>query len=213
MTYVAWAVLYEGDTDAAYFDILIPRLMEELVTSSRKSSTIPLAPAIRFRRSSLENIAEEAYRTKDAFHLIFIHADTGGRALEQGMYHRGEAYCAAIRARCAWPNDRCIIIAPRHETEAWILADPDAVINTLGYTGSPASLGLPQNGAAAERLSDPKAILQSAVTQVRKRRRAFEAAQIYPAIAQRQRFSELRNANSFRNFENYVRIALQTLGL
>jgi hypothetical protein len=30
MNYVTWAVMYEGSTDRAYFDVLIPRAIEWL---------------------------------------------------------------------------------------------------------------------------------------------------------------------------------------
>ncbi len=213
MTYVAWAVLYEGETDASYFDVIIPRLMEDLVIAGPRLATIPLVPAIRLRRASPDKVAEEACAAAEAFHLIFIHADTGGRALEQDMHRRGDAYCEAMLARCHWPTDRCIVIAPRHETEAWVLADPQAVIDALGYAGTPASIGLPTNAAAAERLANPKATLQQVVAQVRRRRRPIQSVRIYPAIAQRQRLTELRNTASFRVFEARLQVALRELWL
>nr|QQZ49751.1 DUF4276 family protein [Phenylobacterium glaciei] len=137
---------------------------------------------------------------------------TPGRALERGIEQRSTAYCEEMRRLCEWPTDRCIVIAPRHETEAWILADPAAITATLGYTGTAASIGLPASPAAAERLPDPKATLQQAVAQVRGRRRPIDLAQIFPAIAQRQSFAELRRSASFRAFEERVRVALNDLG-
>lgn len=187
--------------------------MQELALNSQIMPTIPLEPSIRLRRASPEEVAIEACEASDAFHLVFIHADTGGRALEAGMHHRGPAYCEAMRERCDWQEDRCIVIAPRHETEAWILADPSAVMDTLGYRGTPGSLGLPIDGAQAERLVDPKKVLQDAVSTVRGRRRPVATSQIGPAIAQRQRFASLRRGTSFRNFETQLRAALNTLGI
>ncbi|NGM51205.1 DUF4276 family protein [Caulobacter sp. 602-2] len=211
-TYVAWAVLYEGETDAAYYDVLIPRVMEEMVIAGTKLPTIPTAPAVRFTRGSSEKVAAEACAASEAFHLVFIHADTGGRSLEAGMGQRSTDYCQAMNDRCEWPMPRCIVIAPRHETEAWILADPQAVTSTLGYSGAPAAIGLPANAAAAERLADPKAVLHSAIVEVRGRRRAVDVTQVFPAIAQRQRLEELRRARSFQVFEDHVRRALNDLG-
>ena len=189
MTYLSWAVLYEGDTDAAYLDLLIPRLMDEIVmVRGIRHSNIPAAPALRLRRGTVDKVAQEACRASAAFYLVFVHADTGGRNLEAGMEPRAGAYCEAMRELCDWPPVRCITISPRHETEAWILADSLAVTSALGYTGSPDSIGLPTNAAQAERLDDPKAVLSRAVSQVRGRRRRFDVKQIFPAIAQRQSF-------------------------
>lgn len=213
MTYVSWAVLYEGDADAAYFDVLIPRVMEEIVRSQgTRHSNIPTTSAIRLRRGAVADVAREACAAKDAFHLVFIHADTGGRNLEAGLGGRLDAYCAAMQALCSWPPVRCITIAPRHETEAWVLTDPQAVTSALGYLGSPDSIGLPSSANQAERLGDPKAVLAAAVTEVRGRRRPFDIKQVFPAIAQRQALDALRQAESFAAFEASLLRALADLG-
>lgn len=212
MTYIAWAVLYEGETDAAYYDVLIPRVMESLAIAGTKLPHIPAAPAVRLRRGSVEDVAAEACEASDAFFLVFIHADTGGRGLEAGMAARSQAYCEEMQRRCGWPAPRCIIIAPRHETEAWILADSEAITSTLGYSGTADSIGLPATPAEAERLPDPKATLQHAIGEVRGRRRPVDLSQVFPAIAQRQRLAELRKARSFQAFETSVARALNDLG-
>jgi hypothetical protein len=212
MTYVAWAVLYEGESDAAYYNVLIPRVMETLVIAGTKLPTIPTSPAIRLKRASTAEVAREACEASDAFFLVFIHADTGGRALEAGIELRSRSYCEEMQRQCAFPAGRCIVIAPRHETEAWILADPGAVIATLGYRGTPASIGLPTSAVEAERLIDPKATLQQAIGHVRGRRRPVDLAQVFPAIAQRQDLRELRKAGSYELFEKSVKAALFDLG-
>jgi hypothetical protein len=212
MTYLAWAVMYEGESDAAYFNGLIPRLLEDLAIAGTRLPTIPVAPAIRLRRGSPEDVAVEACAARDAFWLVFIHADTGGRGLAGGIHHRSTAYCEAMRARCEWPTDRCIVIAPGHETEAWVLADPDAVTEALGYSGSPRDLGLPADATAAERIIAPKATLLQAVAQVRGRRRQANVEQIYPAVALRQNLDRLRGSESFQKFEQGVRSAMEGLG-
>ena len=113
---------------------------------------------------------------------------------------------------CNWPAVRCITISPRHETEAWILAGPQAVTAALGYLNSPGSIGLPGDANRAERLGDPKAVLAAAMVQVRGRRRDPDVKQIFPAIAQRQSLTKLRFARSFAAFEASVLAALADLG-
>jgi hypothetical protein len=213
MTYLSWAVLYEGDTDAAYLDLLIPRLMDEIVmVHGVRHSTIPTAPAIRLRRAAVDEVAKEACQARDAFYLVFVHADTGGRNQEAGLELRADAYCEAMNALCDWPPVRCITISPRHETEPWILADSRAVTSALGYNGSPDSIGLPLSAVQAERLGDPKAVLSGAVDQVRGRRRHIDVKRIFPAIAQRQSFATLRQTKSFAAFEASLLAALSDLG-
>ena len=117
-----------------------------------------------------------------------------------------------MHEKCDWPPVRCITISPRHETEAWILADSQAVTSALGYNGSPDSIGLPTSAAEAERLADPKAVLSGAVAQVRGRRRHIDVKQMFAAIAQRQSFAALRQTRSFAAFEASLLAALTDLG-
>ncbi|MCW1987041.1 UNVERIFIED_ORG: hypothetical protein M2348_002791 [Sphingomonas sp. R1F5B] len=215
MTYLSWAAMHEGATDKAYFDIVIPLLMEDLVrTRGVRNVTVPLASAIDLGKSgrAVSEVADQLCRERAAFHIAFIHADTGGRALEANIEHRSEAYRQAAFALCGFPLERCVIIAPRHETEAWMLADREAVGAALGYNGDLGALGLPANAREAERLADPKATLDRAIRDVRGRRSPPNVHQIIPAIAQRQRLDRLRASLSFRQFEDELARAMIGLG-
>ncbi|MDR3440559.1 hypothetical protein [Telmatospirillum sp.] len=215
MIYLSWAAMHEGATDRAYFDILIPLVMEDLVRRRGTCEAIvPQAAAVEFDRSGrlVDAVAADICREQEAFHLMFIHADTGGRALEADMAHRSEDYRDAAFELCGFPLERCIVIAPRHETEAWMLADRNAVGGALGYRGDLAALGLPASAQDAERLVDPKAILNAAISIVRGRRTSPNVQQLIPAIAQRQDLAKLRGAASYRAFEEELAQALLSLG-
>lgn len=215
MRYVSWAAVYEGPSDALYLDVLLPRLIREVVAREGTSLVdVPDVPAVRLGSSgrSIDAIAEEACRFRDAFDIIFIHADTGGRGLAQGLANRSDAYCTAFTQVCNWPTDRCVTVTPNHETEAWLLADNRAVTAALGFTGDPTDVGLPPDPAAAERLGDPKQVLAAAVEAVAGRRRRQSVSNLFPAIAQRQRLDVLRRAASFAGFEARLRVALAALG-
>lgn len=211
--YVSWAALYEGPTDEAYLGQLIPRVMSEIVLNyGNKNVTIPPDPAVRLPRKTVEEVAREACEARDAFHIIFVHADTGGRGQEAALELRSTQYCEAMHALCNWPSVRCVPLSPRHETEAWMLADPFAVIGALGHRGPPNVIGLPGDAAQAERLVDPKGVLTAAMIEVRGRRRSLDIRQIIPAIVQRQSFDHLRRSRSFTGFETAVHTALADLG-
>jgi len=80
---LSWAALDEGAADQAYLELLIPRVMEDIILMHGiRHSTIPHAPAVRLQRDHVDKVAREACAARDAFYLVFIHADTGGRALE-----------------------------------------------------------------------------------------------------------------------------------
>jgi hypothetical protein len=217
MIYLSWAAMHEGATDRAYFDIMIPLVMEDLVRRRGTcEATVPQGAAVEFDRSGrlVDAVAADICREQEAFHIVFIHADTGGRGLEAGMAHRSVDYRDAAFTLCGFPLERCVIIAPRHETEAWMLADRDAVGGALGYRGDLAALGLPADAEQAERLVDPKAILNAAIGGVRGRRSSQNVQQLIPAIAQRQNLAKLRGAASFsfRTFEDALARALKHLG-
>lgn len=214
MRYVSWATFYEGMSDALYLDVLLPRVIRDLI-AREGTDLVEVADvaAVKLGESdrSVDKVAEEACAFREAYHVVFIHADTGGRALERGLPERADAYCAAFAARCDWPEDRCITITPRHETEAWLLADGRAVTSALGYSGDPSEVGLPANARAAERLQDPKQTLDAAMELVRGRRRRQRLDTIFPAIAQRQELVLLRRSASFAQFEERLRRCLQSL--
>ena len=214
MTYLAWAALFEGSSDLAYFAVLLPRLMNEIISvDGTRPVIVPETPAIVFGRGgrTIEAVAAEACAARDAFHLLFIHADTGGRNHEETLPDRAGAYCRAIHRACGWKQERCVLVCPRHETEAWAIADPEAVAGALGYRGPPTDLELPPDGDSAERLVDPKLVLETASARIRRQR--GRGGTLLPAIAQLQSFGQLRRSRSFRSFEASLRRGLVDLGM
>ena len=215
MIYVAWAALYEGETDSRYYNALVPRLMTDLVLRSRaQASVIPDGPALKLTRGTVMEVAKEACRARDAFHLVFIHADAGGRNTETTLVSRGTAYCEAMHERCDLLPVRCVTVTPRHETEAWMLADPSAVVQSLGSRAAAEILGLPADATQAERLVDPKSVLLNALQIVtgRRRRRPNDLAALYTSIAERQSLTMLRRSASFVEFERRLEEALVSIG-
>lgn len=216
MTYLAWATAYEGSSDRTYFEVLIPRILTDIaLRDGLRPVQVPEAAAVQLgsRGRAVEQVAAEICRHADAFHLAFVHADTGGRAIQRTLDARSQSYCARAHDLCGWPLARCVTVRPRHETEAWVLADVDAILEALGYTGSAAELGLPTDPLAAEALPDPKATLEHAVRTATPRRRRSDATQIFAVVAQTQSLDRLRRAESFQHFESQIRVALQTLGV
>ncbi|MXY33442.1 MAG: hypothetical protein F4Y60_05005 [Boseongicola sp. SB0664_bin_43] len=95
-------------------------------------------------------------------------------------------------------------------TESWALADPEAVLNTLGYRGTPSDLSLPCDAAQAEAHPNPKACLDAALRLVRGPRRS-RGATLLPGIAQRQSLDALRQSDSYQGFERNLLAGLRDL--
>lgn len=216
MRYLSWATFYEGETDALYLDVLLPRVLRDVITRhGTELVDVPEVPAVRLGRNgrSVEAVAEEACSFRKAFDVVFIHADTGGRGLERSLPSRSISYCRAMHDLCNWPGDQCVTITPRHETEAWLLADANAVTAAFGYKGPAEEVGLPIDAANAERLIDPKATLRAAVEKISGRRRTQAIENTFPAIGQRQDLDALRRSNSYTGFEGRVLNCLRSLRL
>lgn len=211
MRYVSWAALYEGNSDASYLDIVIYRLMSEMVRRGPYDVAIPENP-IRLRERDIGKFSIEACRISDSFDILFLHLDAGGRNISERIHQQANEYFISLSETCGWPEDRCVLVSPKHETEAWVLADPSAVCDALGYRGNPGAVGLPGTAAEAERITDPKGCLQMAVGQIRgSRSNNFAIHQVFASIAQRQRFASLRNSVSFSEFECKLHSALTDL--
>jgi hypothetical protein len=139
MIYLSWAAFYEGSTDQPYYDVLIPRIMEEITRmEGTQEVTIPATPVVHLGRHGrqIDKVANEVREYEAAFHLLFIHADTGGRSLTTTLRDRSTAYCEAAHKHCNWDPSRCVILTPSHETEAWVMADQRRLRKLLAIAGN-----------------------------------------------------------------------------
>ncbi len=213
--YLAYALFCEGSSDFSYFEVLLSRVLESTVLKvGRVPVEVPERPSVRLGRRgrTVDEVAKEACNGREAFHLVFVHADTGGRAQLARVDNRSTAYCERMHEVCELPSERCVLLRPACMTESWALADPRAVLDTLGYRGVPSDLGLPADAAQAEAHPNPKECLLSALRTVRGHRRSHADA-LLPAIALRQSIEALRRSHSFQEFESSLRAALRNLGI
>lgn len=94
--YLAYALFCEGSSDYSYFEVLLPRVIESTVLrGGRVTVDVPERPAVRLGRRgrTVGEVAAEACDRRGAFHVVFVHADTGGRGQLARVGHRSSAYC------------------------------------------------------------------------------------------------------------------------
>lgn len=213
MTWLSWAASYEGPSDRRYFELLIPRLMEDLVCSrgTMRRVDIPTQAVVLLKRGVAAAMARQACAEREALALVFIHADAGGRGQGPGNAVRAAECCEAMSQLCAWPPARCIPVVPTREMESWVIADPSAVASVLGFRGELTRLGLPASPAEAERVADPKAALREAVRVARGDGRRVDIGELLTGIAQRQDLERLRQMDSFARFGKDLFHALVSL--
>lgn len=215
MTYVSWTLFAEGSSDREYYEVLIPRLINDIsIRYGVRKITVPESPSIRLGVSSrtIEHVAAEICRSKDAFEILFIHSDTGGAGLQRTLENRTLSYREMANDLCDFCRNRCVFITPKHETEAWTICDQNALLEATGMNQVPPYVQLPQNGRDAERDRDPKNTIQRFFRSTRSRKTSSSVNIPYAAIAQRQSLDALRTARTFVDFENSLYEAMSTLG-
>ena len=180
--YLAYALFCEGPSDYSYFEVFLPRVIESIVLRvGRVIVDVPEQPAVHLGRRgrAVDEVAAEACDRREEFHIV--HADTGGRGQRAKVDHRSRAYCEKMHALCELRSERCVLLRPATMTESWALADPQAVLETLGYRGTPSELGLPADAEQAEDHPNPKMCLDAALRTVRGTRKA-RGESLLPAV-------------------------------
>lgn len=199
--YLSWSAFYEGTTDAQYFNVLIPRVLDDIIRErGKRPCDVGEYPAVEFgiRERSFNAVAEEICARKSEFHIIFVHADLGGRGQAVNVAQRRDQLIQKAQEKCGFDPRVAVMLSPEKELEAWALSDFAAVKTALGVKAIPGNL-MPATPEAAEKLLDPKAKLDGIVRSVVRKRSV--ARQILVRIAQEQSIEELRRASSFRAFE------------
>lgn len=214
--FVTWASVYEGSTDASYFDVLLPRVLNDiLLQNGARPVDVADFPAVRLgaRGREIAKIASEICENQEAFALLFIHADTGGREQEKTALERAQAYVNAANELCGFlVQENTQPILPKKEMEAWALTDGDAICDALGFTGDRSILNLPAQPAQAENVPDPKAAMLHILRSVKRRVRPSDPARLLASIAQAQSLERLRLCPSFADFENGLKGRMEAKG-
>jgi hypothetical protein len=215
MTYVSWALYVEGPTDRSYLGVILPRLISYLLISANGPvATVPDNPVEVFGipKDKLDSIAELICAGKEAFHLVFVHGDLGGRGISSTVDSRTCALCDKISERCDFQRERCILAVPNREIEAWTLADPLAIRAAFGFPADRDLPHIPTKPHHVESLPDPKVTRDDFLKAISAGRRRALARWPYESIAQEQDIARLLSVPSFAVLADATKNALRGLG-
>lgn len=166
MRYLTSALISEGVTDDRFLPVLLGRALTELcLTEFDEAVDVADVQILRNRcgPAPIDDVIKLVDRNAASFLLVFFHRDQGPSA------DRVEAeWLGPLRARWGDRNERLIPVVPVRETEAWLLADGDAIRNALGVRWTDTEMGLPRNAKDVERLADPKQVLNAVTGRVRR---------------------------------------------
>jgi Domain of unknown function (DUF4276) len=219
MRYIALGLYAEGPTDHTFLQrVLYKSTLETAVRMSDKS--VMLAESF-VRPKRLSKFKDRADRVLDLFSeplrqgaisLLFIHAD-GGTDHSAADSERIAPAITRLKVSLDDSSFGCVGVIPVRETEAWALADVDALREELGTRLSAEELQLPVRPADVERLLDPKQTLRNAQALAspsrRGRRTRFEA--IPAGLGDRVNHHCLRQVPAFARFEAELEATLRSL--
>lgn len=215
MNYLAWAIFAEGPTDVRYFETLLPRLILHLIQQSvGPEAMVPEYPVDIFgvAERDLDEAAEKICVASEAFRLLFVHGDIGSPAQAEQLVNRTCALCERVKSICEFNRNRCVIVAPKRETEAWCLVDKDAIRSAYGLGVGVDLSFIPERANAIESIPDPKAVMMQIQSNLATRRRRRTPPIPYASLGQMQNLGRLQQLPSFQAFEQQLIVALKTLG-
>jgi Domain of unknown function (DUF4276) len=218
MRYLSSALYCEGAADAGFLLPLLRRLCEYLASDAddmvEVAEVIALADAHEDRRLDRDERIERAARAADgAWVVLFIHADADARDQRAAVSQRVRPAIERLAPLLAGKR-QAVAVVPVRMTEAWALADPDALRTVVGATMDDDALGLTAALAhGIERANDPKALLEGALLAARPRARPAQLAAYRGRIGETASLARLQRLAAFRHLEADLRAALLALGI
>lgn len=221
MRYLALARFAEGPTDHRFLHPLLLPLAEDLcLRFSHDQVEIPSQVLeLHSPRGSLKDnkprddrILQAIHEHAEAIDLVIVHTD-GGTDPEQARRERVKPALDRLHADPNFRPLRGVAVVPIRETEAWALADGEALRGAFGSTWTDRDLERPRD---VEKIADPKSELRRIAERIigtTRKRRKIPLDNYLTQIAERARLERLRRLRAFQRFENEFREALQNLGI
>lgn len=213
MRWLGLALVAEGPTDERFLGPLLRRVVVEACLELCRSEVEvgDVAPVWRpgpGRPPLADFIVETAQRCRETAHILFVHTDGGGDP-DRARRKRFQPAVERVSAEPGLP--RMVAVIPVRETEAWLLADGDAIRAAFGTTLDDARLRLPARSVEVERVPDPKALLDQVIAAAhggRLRRTHPSASPYFDVLGERVRLDSLRQLPAYRRFESDLRSVL-----
>lgn len=215
MHYLGLALYAEGSTDYYFLRPLPQRLCEDICTREA-GGPVDVSEVLALNHPVSTNdaprdqrILAAAQTAAGAWRILFVHADGASDPARARMQQIQPAF--ELLQASYGSSGQGIAVVPVRETEAWAIADGDALRRVLGTQLSDGELGLPASSHAVEAEVDPKAVLHGAfnATTPTGRRRKQGIAPFLNAIGEQVALSALRRLKAFSELENDLKTALR----
>lgn len=220
MHYLSTALYCEGSTDAHFLRPVLQRACAALCDRDANapvetSDVLVLddAPADRSLPRD-QRVLRAATAADGAWLILFVHADADGDAA-RAMAERVKPAQVLLEDRFGAAGRSGVAVVPVRSTEAWMLADGDALRTAFGTRKSDEALGLlPLHVQGLERCADPKLALQTVFERSRgqTRGRARSVSPYLGLLGEQVSLTRLRTLLAYASMEAELRAALGRLG-
>lgn len=215
MRYLGLALFAEGRTDHSFLVPLLRRLTDE-VCRRRVTEPVEVSNVLSLtsrspssEESRVDRILEAARLAWPQWHILFVHADANGDA-KRSRSERVEPGLRALRQQFEDHQGFGVGVVPVRMTEAWLLADGDALRGALGFKLTDEELGVPVSPKDVESFSDPKSVFTSACRQHRRSRGPHPTVYL-PRLGETASLEILAEVPAFRRLQDDLVEALRDL--
>lgn len=214
MSILSLAVFAEGRSDERFLPIIIQRTAEKIIAKRGHDTTDVLEPQVVPKpkdANGRDQCILAVARQTSGYHALIIHADADQRTAERALSERINP--GVELARQAGINHHCIPLIPVRMTEAWLMADPEKLLETIGTNTTAAELNLPTHPHEVETISNPKASLNDILRQAKTRRRKAQVKikDIYEPVARTMDLERLWSVPAYQQFVEDISQALVEL--
>ncbi len=208
MNTLVLAVYAEGRIDERFLPIIIQRTAEQILIERGQSVVDVLDPIVLdFKGRTSSSRADRilgAARQAAGYHALVVHADADYPTPDRAMRERIQPGFDLAREAGDEVCEQLVGIVPVRMTEAWMLADLEALQSVIGTNLDAGALGIPQRPKQVEADSDPKQTLRSAIQNAlihrRRRSRRINLDKFYEPLARHVSLKRLQAVPAYRRF-------------
>ena len=199
----------EGVSDEWFLPVLLQRAIQRLCNEGRAEVQVEVEVVVADHQRPLTII--DALGRVPRFEILLYHHD--GAPTVTAKSKIDEVRRAVTAAR----REPFVAVVPVRETEAWLLADHEALIGAVGPQALPLLLAEAPRAGAVEGLADPKKTLNAVIEAAAGRRASGRKLQadrpdIYADVATNLDLDRLRQVPSFQRWWDEMAQALEKMG-
>lgn len=214
------ALYCEGPTDQLFLSIIIQRSSRKILEQYKQGSiNISRVETIKINKTGLrrDECVFQAASKAAKYHVLIVHADADHPTREKALLERFQPGYRLVQQAEEKICKNLLPIIPVRMTEAWMLADHEAMQDVLETALRVQELGLPSKARQVESDPDPKhtlrQIMQRACAERSRRHRAVDLRSLYAPLARRINLERLGNVPSYKQFVKDLTETLKILNL